>query len=75
MSSKKRWALRPQAFLSLKLWKVGEVGSWNFQAPDLIEHAEWPEAYLDVTENKSRANQLSKIARLIQHAIWEAASV
>ena len=63
-------------FLSLEIMKSTERWANRFVSifkryTDLIEPMSIDEAYLDVTENKIQSKSAVKIARLIQHAIWE----
>ena len=76
MSSKEALDLCPQAiFISGNYEKYREVGEQVREIfkryTDLIEPMSIDEAYLDVTENKIQSKSAVKIARLIQHAIWE----
>ena len=76
MSSKEALDLCPHAiFISGNYEKYREVGEQVREIfkryTDLIEPMSIDEAYLDVTENKIQSKSAVKIARLIQHAIWE----
>ena len=76
MSSKEALDLCPQAiFISGNYEKYREVGEQVREIfkryTDVIEPMSIDEAYLDVTENKIQSKSAVKIARLIQHAIWE----
>ncbi|MBP2623732.1 DNA polymerase IV [Streptococcus oricebi] len=75
MSSKEAYERCPQAiFISgnyEKYQKVGlEIREIFKRYTDLIEPLSIDEAYLDVTENKLGLKSAVKIARLIQHDIW-----
>ena len=76
MSSKEALELCPKAiFISGNYEKYREVGEQVREIfrryTDLIEPVSIDEAYLDVTENKIQSKSAVKIARLIQHDIWE----
>lgn len=75
MSSKEAYERCPQAiFISGNHEKYQEVGQQVRQIfhryTDLVEPMSIDEAYLDVTENKKGLGSAVKIAKLIQHDIW-----
>lgn len=76
MSSKEAYERCPQAiFISGNYAKYREVGLQVRQIfhryTDLVEPMSIDEAYLDVTDNKLGIKSAIKIAKLIQHDIWQ----
>lgn len=76
MSSKEAYERCPQAiFISGNYAKYREVGYQIREIfkryTDLVEPMSIDEAYLDVTENKLGIKSAVKIAKLIQHDIWQ----
>lgn len=76
MSSKEAYERCPHAvFISGNYSKYKEVGLEIRQIfkryTDLVEPMSIDEAYLDVTENKLGIKSAMKIAKLIQHDIWQ----
>ncbi|MGT2809087.1 DNA polymerase IV [Streptococcus iniae] len=76
MSSKEAYERCPHAvFISGNYSKYKEVGLEICQIfkryTDLVEPMSIDEAYLDVTENKLGIKSAMKIAKLIQHDIWQ----
>ncbi|MGT2933802.1 DNA polymerase IV [Streptococcus catagoni] len=76
MSSKEAYDRCPQAiFISGNYHKYRQVGleirSIFKRYTDLVEPMSIDEAYLDVTDNKLKIKSAVKIAKLIQHNIWE----
>lgn len=75
MSSKEAYERCPQAvFISGNYSKYREVGMQVREIfrryTDLVEPLSIDEAYLDVTENKQGLKSAIKVAKLIQHDIW-----
>ncbi|TWT16329.1 DNA polymerase IV [Streptococcus sp. sy010] len=76
MSSKEAYERCPQAiFISGHYEKYRQVGLQAREIfkryTDLVEPMSIDEAYLDVTENKFGIKSAIKIAKLIQHDIWQ----
>lgn len=76
MSSKEAYERCPQAvFISGNYEKYKEVGLEIREIfkryTDLVEPMSIDEAYLDVTENKLGIKSAVKIAKMIQHDIWQ----
>lgn len=76
MSSKEAYERCPQAvFISGNYSKYREVGMQIREIfkryTDLVEPLSIDEAYLDVTDNKLGIKSAIKVAKLIQHDIWQ----
>ncbi|OFI47851.1 DNA polymerase IV [Floricoccus penangensis] len=76
MSAKEAYELCPQAiFISGNYQKYKEISAQIHEIfhryTDLVEGIATDEAYLDVTENKINSTSAVKIAKLIQHDIYQ----